>query len=544
MNPTPPSPGPGSRSADRLAGLVLLEIVALAYFGVALLFTGAPGAAIPGEATPAAHTPDRTQPGHEGGAPSAVANVRPIANAPERTSGVHTAPRRPSATIKWNKDDPVGVLLTGSVRWRDGGPVLEPMVRVRRGGLGPSASTSAGCYAVAEVSPGTWTVTVRALGAVWVEETIEITDTAEQRRDFVLDRAYPVRVFCTAPDGKDLAKALAEEGVDFANFYAIGQRDPFPDRFAPTRFGNVRADDAGWDEAGVLFLASPPPAHAALMLQHVVIQQQRIEAGQKEVRFVVDPADWKAKLGTVTLRVVDADSRAPLADAFVSLDPRFGRAEPCDAEGRVTLTNARPGFLVLGVYAEGHEYGLSTLRIEPGRTLDLGDVALGGVVELSGRVEDQNGEPPEAATISWTELKWRMMPTAFGTYRTARVEADGTFRLNVGAGKIALQARTREDDVAFVVIDYPPTSPVVLRLVRAAKLHVVRNADPTRTFTITFFDSQRQPVESHTIGSDEPQWTVTMPPATFAYEVNDEADRLVQSGSVTLGARPTTVEIR
>ncbi len=536
----------------RLAALVLLEIAALVYFTFALVSPGAPVSAASGDASLSrtTHDAEPASPARANAAKTSAADTSPAA-----------APVRSAAAAKWSKDDPVGVLLTGTVRWRDGEPVAEPSVHVRLGDAGLSASTDAkGCFAVVGLSPGTWTAKVRADGGIDAEETLEVTDDAEQRHEFVLDRSYPVRVFCTTPDGKDLAKALAESGVFFFDLNVIGRREPFPDRLAPTDYGSVMAGDAKWesqragrgakktdDSAGTLHFAAPPPAHAALMLRHVVVQQQRIEAGQKEVRFVVDPADWKAKLGTVTLRIVDADSGAPLPDATVSLNTSStgGGGKKCDAEGRVTLTGAQPGLLFLEVWAKDREQVRTTIRVEPGQSIDLGDVRVGPGIKFAGRVEDANGKPVTDASVSWTELKWRTTPTEFARNRTARVDSDGTFSVwGTGRGKIAVRASTKDGDVACSVFDNPPANPVVLRMVRGTKLSLVRNDDPTRAFTVTLFDAQRQPLDSRTLEARWPKQTLTLPPGPYTFEVNDETDRLVQSGSITLGGEPATLEVR
>lgn len=537
----------------RLLAVVVLEACLCAFFGWQLADAAEP-MPVP------SHVGPSTAP-TSGAAAPASATVATSTSTPAESTRDAKAAERTTAARKWTANDPIGVLLTGNVTFRDGSAVTDPSVYVKQDDAGHSASTNNGCYAILGLAPGTWTATVRAEGAIDVEQTFEITDDAEQRHDFVLERSYPVRVFCTTPDGKDFTKALREAGTFVFDLHVIGQREPFPDRLAPTDYGIVWAGDAKWegrmngrgkqkpadDAAGTLHLAAPPPAHAALMLRHVVIQQQRIEAGQKEVRFVVDPATWQSKLGTVTLRVVDADSRAPLTEAQVSLNSSStgGGGQKCDAEGRVVLKGAQPGLLFVEIRAKDHEQYQSTIRIEPGQSLDLGDVAVGPTAELTGRVEDENGRPVPTANVTWTELKWRTGPTEFVTNRSTQIEADGTFKLwGTGRGKIAVQARTKEGAVACAVFDNPSPTPAVLRMVRGAKVEVTRNVDPTRAFTITFFDAQRQPVDARTLESRWPRIPFVLPPGSYGFEVHDEADRLVQSGSVTLGATPAKVEIR
>jgi len=539
--------------AARLAAVVVLEVLLCAFFGWQLAEAAEP---MPRPAN-AAPLPAPTS----NAATPVSATLATSATARADSTRAAAPAERTTAARKWDTNDPIGVLLTGNVTFRDGGAVTDPSVYVKQDDSGRSASTNEGCYAVVGLTPGTWTATVRADGAIDVEQTFEITDDAEQRHDFVLDRSYPVRVFCTTPDGKDLAKALGEADTFVFDLHVIARREPFPDRLAPTDYGIVWAGDAKWEgrrnrggkvdkadgSAGILHLTAPPPAHAALMLRHVVIQQQRIDAGAKEVRFVVDPAVWQSKLGTVTLRVVDLESRAPLTEALVSLNTSStgGGGQKCDTEGRLVLKGAQPGLLFLEITAKDREHYLATIRVEPGQSLDLGDVSLGRSVDFTGRLEDENGKPVTTANLTWTELKWRTGATEFVTNRATRIAADGTFKLwGTGPGKIAVQARTKDGNVACGVFDNPSPTPAVLRLVRGSKVEVTRNDDPTRAFTITFFDAQRQPVEARTLVARWPKLTVALQPGQYGFEVHDDADRLVQSGSVTLGATPAKVEIR
>lgn len=531
----------------RLAVLVLLELVGCVFFAVRL--AGADPAAPPTSTT-------SDEPARTSLATSAPveASAGTATNAPPAPSG--STVERIAPTAKYRADDPVGVLLTGTVRFRDGAPVAEPSVSARRGDGSRGARAAAnGCFALAGLSPGTWTVSVRADGASDIEEDLEIGDDAEQRHDFVLDRSYPVRVLCVTLDGKDLQRTAWEAGVHLPNVQVVAQRDPLPERIAPTDYGVAYAGDAKFDAemnskdgfVGTLHLTSAPPAHAALLLRHVVVQRQRIEAGQQEVKFVVDLDAAKALLGTASLRLLDEASGAPLDGVVVQFGTSSGSGpmgRMTDAEGRITFTNVHPGLLFVTTHHPKYESLHSTVRVEPGQTLDLGDLRLGPTNALAGRLVDEDGKPA-SANVSWTELKWRSTPRAFVTNRSTRVEADGSFSLwGTGRGRIAVQARTQDGRVAVSVFDNPSPEPVVLRLVRGAKVSVVRSADPTKAYTITFFDGARDPVDARTLHSRWPRADITLPPGTWSFEVHDETDRLVQSGSLTLGASPTTLEIR
>ena len=213
-------------------------------------------------------------------------------------------------------------------------------------------------------------------------------------------------------------------------------------------------------------------------------------------------------------------------------------------EGRAVLEGLSPGLLLCEIGAPDHETMHSTVRVDVGQIVDLGDVRLGKVSPLTGTLLDADGKPA-AAEITWTELKWRTRPTEFISNRSTRPEADGTFSLwGTGHGTIAVIARDAQGNLARGVFDNPPTNPVVLRLGKLAQCVVTRPPDPTRAFTLTVFDGSRRAIAANTLTSSTPKFTVSLPAGDYTFEVHDEQDRLVQSGALTFGAMPCAVEIQ
>ena len=485
--------------------------------------------------------------------PAVVAPV-PSPPTPLATPAASRDAARAEVAAKWRAGDAVGVLLTGTVATRDGGPA-EASLGAQRDKVSVHASAGAdGSYALVGLTPGEWTVTLRGTGFVESSSTIVITDDAVQHRDFIVDPSFAVRVVLVTPDGADATMALRKTLFGFGDFAVAGQRDRFPDRLAPTDYGVVFVGNATWRPemnpkdgfAGTLHVRELP-AHVALLSRHLVLQQQLMQPGQREVKFVVDLEALKALAGSATVRVLDADSDAPLTTAHVELNTsnRGGGGAKVDADGRVVVEGLSPGLLRCHIRAADHEDMYTTVRIEPGQRLDLGDVRLGAALPLRGTVLDADGKPA-SARLSWTELKWRRQPTAaFATNRSARTEADGTFSLwGTGRGVIAVAARDQQGNAAIGVFDNPPAEPVVLRLAQPCDCVVTRPADPTRTFTLTFFDGARRPVTARTLEPRSVKSTIGLPAGQYAYEVHDEQDRLVQSGSLTFGPTPCAVEIR
>lgn len=461
---------------------------------------------------------------------------------------------RTEVKAKWRADDQVGVLLTGTLRLRDGRPADASMTlsldKVRK-----SASASAdGSYAVVGLQPGEWQVALQGESVVDAKTTLTLTDEAVQRHDFELDASHAVAVRIVTADGQDATRALRLALPQWSDYFVAGQRDRFPDRLAPTDYGAVFVGDAKWrgemnpvdGAAGTLHLASLP-AHVALLQRHLVLDQKLVQPGEEKVEFVVDVEAMKKLAGSATLRVLDATTGEPLANARVSMHTsnRGGGGALVDAEGRVVLEGLSSGLLRCEVNAAEYESMSMTVRVEVGERLDLGDVRLGPLVPFTGTLLDADGKPATAAIITWTELKWRTRPTAFVTNRLARVEADGTFALwRTGRGLIAITARDQAGNVGVGVFDSPSPDPVVLKMAVAGECTVRRPTDPTRAYTVTLFDAAQRPIAAHTLDPRQTSAVIKLPFGTYTFEVHDDQARSLQRGSLTFGATPCTLEIR
>lgn len=478
---------------------------------------------------------------------SPVANLTPPSGAAAR--------ERQAAPMPWRPDDPVGILLTGTVRWSDGGAVESPSVYAAQGQKNASGeSAKDGSYALVGLTPGEWAFHLNIDGGVAVEKTVVVTDEAMQTHDFVVDRTFPIQVMIVTPDGEDGSMAVRKAtGYGFAEFTVAGQKDALPERLAPTDYGAVFAGDASWRAernpkggfAGTLHLASAPPAHVALLQRHLVIAQQVVTPGQTEVKFVVDPTAIVALAGSATVRVLDADTGAPIEGAKVSLatSNRAGGGKATDTDGRAVLEGLSPGLLRCQITAKGHELMYTTVQVEAGQRLDLGEVRLGPVVKFTGKVLDGSGNPVGGASISWAELKWLGDVRPFATNRGARTEADGTFSLwGTGRGQIAVAAQTQQGQ-AHGVFENPSAEPAVLRLAEPSTCRVIWPRDPTKTFTVLLYDAQRRPLAAFVFDHRFAGRELSMPAGDYAFEVRDERRQLIKSGTLSFGAQANTLEI-
>ncbi len=466
------------------------------------------------------------------------------------------ADRRVGAA-KWRPDDTVGVMLTGKVSWADGSPVAEPSVFARESARRHlTGSGKAGSYAIVGLTPGLWTIYVHSDGGVHFSEQVTIVDDAVQHRDFVLQRSYPLGVKIVTKDGDDATKAVRTKlGHQMANFFVAGQSAPFPERFAASDYGTVFVGDARWERfmnsrdgvAGTIHLASAPPQHVALLHRHTVLSQQVVQVGQNEVKFIVDLDELRAIAASVTVRVLDAVTGNPIQDAWMSLDTSnsAGNANKSDADGRIVHESLSPGLLRCQISAPEREMRFTTVAIEPGQRLDLGDVRLGPSIPFKGKIVDAAGKPVAGASIHWHELKNFGGPRPFATNRGTGSDAEGKFKLSgTGRGAIVVAASTKEGQRARGVFFNPPTEDVVLRLAEPALCTVTHPADPQRSFYVVLFDAQRRPVAGFEIRANDPKPELLMPRGDYAFEVRDERSLVLQAGKLHFGATPTSLVLR
>jgi len=152
----------------RLLVLIVLEFAAVVLLSLRL-------AAPIAEAAPAAST----QPAVDAALPSPTAErIDTVAAPPAAAAPAPITPQRDEVAAPWQADDPVGVLLTGSVCWTDGTPVAEPNVYLHRDRQYVAVDASAGTFAACGLAPGSWEASVRADNAVDIATTLDLTDAA------------------------------------------------------------------------------------------------------------------------------------------------------------------------------------------------------------------------------------------------------------------------------------------------------------------------------------------------------------------------------
>jgi hypothetical protein len=364
------------------------------------------------------------------------------------------------------------------------------------------------------------------------------------------------------PEARPVTQALPDWQV--LGFRVVGQSEPFHSPLALVHRDGLKVGTAWWSDmasdvreearrglAGTLRFDSEPPVHAALLLHHVVLDQQMVQPGQQDVRFVLDPDTLRRHHASVALRVAAAESGEPLTDAnvLVNLSSESMVSDPVDAGGRAVVRVA-PGVRFLLIRAPGRESLRRGVVADVGQHIDLGEIRLGPALAFEGRVVGT--VPGTIVHVHCRALKWHHVAWPGYGGESTQCEPDGSFSFqDFGRGRVAVTATSigrvpgqgsAPCRQARGVFDNPPTGPVELHLAPAALLSVVRPRDPSRSFVLTVFGSARDVIAAGPVAEGQVAWP--LPQGKHAFEVHDLYGRLLRTGTVQLGDTPSTLELR
>ncbi len=146
---------------------------------------------------------------------------------------------------------------------------------------------------------------------------------------------------------------------------------------------------------GSLRLLEPPPLHVSIFSGNVLVATQHIEAAPRKLLFMLDAAAIAAQRGGVRVRMLEAEGGTPLGGVTVFLE---GSATLLDqrtaADGLAQFPNLTPGLYLLQCVAEGRVSEMREIEIEPGQSLELGDIPLRTGEPLRVRFEYPGPEHP------------------------------------------------------------------------------------------------------------------------------------------------------
>jgi len=513
------------------------------------------------------------EPGGPAGRDSAAA-AAPVLPAPPPLPAEPLAP--PAAPLALEPsgnaaaDELIGILVYGAVLEPDGRPATLGKARWMRfePESGEARSVEAGAdstYALSGLKPGRCRVSADFIGYRPYRQELQL-DAAQPavRLDIVLQPAVVLLVKAFTPSGEPLGDALAAVmGPEFAHdpaLSAIATREPPParlpeisyrsyDRYGIGRFSGgieLMVFDAALPKnvLGKLELDESLPAYVSLMLRHVVLQTQTVEPGATEVVFVVPLENVTALLGTVRVKVVDAETRQPVANARAELsDSQSGGGNrPPNPEGFFVWENQRPGLLELQIHAPGHETWSGEVSVQPGAVTDLGTLELTPATTLSGLVLDGDGTP---VSVSLRALVDENRGLGMGARTYSQSGADGRFKLeNLGRRRHLLVVSDEDWTALPVPVDLRAgdVSDVVVRVSGGTLVHLHAAWPAAASYGVELITQDGRPIRDWDAWLGDRAWAGKLAPADYVALVSDEG-RELRRVPFTVGGEELTVEL-
>lgn len=432
------------------------------------------------------------------------------------------APAEPAPPVK----GPEGTILFGCVVDEAGQPVRDCHLTFTREGetsqLARCYTQSHASYAVPGLQPGKVQIATRVTGFRELRETVEIpADTPRLRHDVTLQQAWNLLVKIVTPEGRPIHEALLElakerPGLARLEVAAIatpyqpaGDFPPTELREAPygvgrwrsaTGFGRMDGPKIGKEYAGTMELDQRRALWISAVLRHRLLASVAIEPGQAEVSLTVAIDRLQQELGTIRLRVVDGATGAPVTTAMVGfsdVQSGGGGAKP-DAQGVVEVRDLRPGLLRMEIRTQGGSAPPAQVLLEPGQTLDLGDVPVLAQREIKGRLEGQDQDAKEhdskvmRMSVQAYPLDVTLSPKLEAQSHRAQVEEDGTFRFWMPDGRYFLRASGGGGATAVIDTKTLGNEPIVLRLQKEGAFRLdAKTGGELLQLTITGSDGRR-----------------------------------------------------
>ena len=367
------------------------------------------------------------------------------------------------------------VVLHGRITSSAGGPLKPPLwISLTEPGAKPDYTQVKpnGFYAFAGLRPGTYKLSVNGPAYDDVETKLDLT-AAVTRWDVELTAAMVIHIRLQTPDGKPLAKALGKRKIHLGTTGGVIcvatrepiQRLPLTENRGHSRYG-IGSFRNAWGMrarnqkklpegvAGVLMVKAAPPFYVSAAFMHLVLATKKVTSPVEELTFVIDPEAVENCLATVNVRVVDAESGAPLK-ARVSISDRQsgGGGLMTDEEGRVTYPNVPPGVKEFQIWTQHYEAVHTFIRVADGGPIDVGTFRLHKAVAIEGRIVDSEGKPTSARLVV-RNLDRMTFPQPMRHARSYQSDTEGKFKIRrVGRGRYLIAASLKDHARTCVVVD-------------------------------------------------------------------------------------------
>jgi RNA polymerase sigma-70 factor (ECF subfamily) len=325
-------------------------------------------------------------------------------------------------------DPAIGFVVLGAIRAPDGSPPADARVELRDewGELADAPIGGRSSYAISGLHSGRWSFSLRDCPGFFLRmQPIQLGGEPMVRADLELQGAARIAIRLVTPSGEQPESRFKDDawrGVYVPRVDVVATREPLPVEVSGHELARLRcgtytsADQAGSAGRpqvpegfnGVLELDQPPPAHASAMLRGRVLASAPIDEQARELVLLIDLDRMQAMLGALRFRLLDARTGEPIAQVGVQLYERSPGdwANPVITkldQGRFERLRLPSGDYQLQLRVPGFEHPVRTIRIEPGRTTDLGDILLAEGSAVRGRVVDETGKGISVG-LAWSPL--------------------------------------------------------------------------------------------------------------------------------------------
>lgn len=355
----------------------------------------------------------------------------------DENARVEATPAVREATETVTEDSTEPVPFSGRVLDLLGNPVNAVALELRGASETKSCSSDASGSFEVELASGVWLLDARHADFERHVEIVEWIDTSRAR-------PHEIRL-----------RAIRLVGIRFVDEHG----DPLPATLPETRVElrpralAFEADDAGAapleHTASLRFLTktelkaeNPKDWHAGLHVPYgrvclaqatclgVVGPLTRIFPNDPVVQLTLPIDPLAARLASVEVRLVDAETQAPLPNVNVSLVPPEGgnRIGPTDGDGRASFVGVSPGFVAFSVWARGYATLDRGLGLEPGTSVSV-EFALELAQQIHGVARYEDGTPFASRGLHYFELKVIQEPKFRIARSSIRTDEEGRFTI-------------------------------------------------------------------------------------------------------------------
>jgi hypothetical protein len=267
-------------------------------------------------------------------------------------------------------------------------------------------------YRASGLSPGTWWLEADAEG--FSPRTLELflpEGQSELTQDIELEPRVVIVVCALTPDGQplnllnDRIFAVASNEPPSTEFIDEVERLQLTYGAASRLYNRNRAPEVFLGFVERIELLKQPPVFVSLFMNRTLLQTKFVPAGKTLVTFVLSDDDIKELLASIRYRLVDSVTGIELTASVEMLFASNRASFSHNATGEIVHSGIAPGFIELSAEVNGYQSFKSSLTINAGDNLDLGDIALEMGSNLKGIVVDELGNAISNAAVHHQTLK-------------------------------------------------------------------------------------------------------------------------------------------